>query len=65
MIERRLQLDLRQRTDQDECLRNQFAMAALTGLVASPHAVDIENIGDMAKFCYRIADAMMEEKHKD
>jgi len=43
-------------------LRDQFAMVALTGIVANPD-YDLYN-GDKARVAYEIADAMLKERKK-
>ena len=43
-------------------LRDQFAMVALTGIVANPD-YDLYN-GDKARLAYEIADAMLKERKK-
>ena len=59
--ERRIQLDLRRRIEEkEESLRDRFAMAALTGLIANNHAESIKTAKDMALFCYGVADEMMD-----
>jgi len=44
-------------------LRDQFAMAALTGFMASGDAA-IGNDGPIAKLAYRFADAMLEARRE-
>jgi hypothetical protein len=47
-----------------ETLRDRFAMAALTGYLASwaPHEEPCEFSSSIAEDCYRLADAMMEAR---
>jgi hypothetical protein len=49
--------------DNEITLRDQFAMAALTGVVASSKFSTRET-EDSASFCYEIADAMLEARKK-
>jgi hypothetical protein len=42
-------------------LRDQFAMAALTGMIANPITKRIEEAG-LSKIAYEIADAMLEAR---
>ena len=52
--------------NEPECtLRDQFAMAALTGLVASFHSLDMDNYKEKAAVtAYEYADAMLAEREK-
>ena len=45
-------------------LRDYFAAAALTGLLASPDPT-LPNPEGIAKVCYRFADAMIVERNKE
>jgi len=48
-----------------EYLRDQFAMAALTGFIMNVSSFnDIKNHGDAAQAAYESADAMMKERAK-
>lgn len=48
-------------------VRDQFAMAALTGMIANPgtQGAGVEMINSLAKACYIVADAMMEARKKE
>jgi chromosomal replication initiation ATPase DnaA len=53
----------RENRELKETLRDQFAMAALQGMVAA-NCTDItpDNIGEACWVCYRMADKMMEAR---
>jgi len=44
-------------------LRDEFAMAAMRGYLASPHTI-VTDEPTLAKFCYIMADAMLKEREK-
>tara|TARA_R110002096_G_scaffold406489_3_gene604767 strand:- start:486 stop:686 length:201 start_codon:yes stop_codon:yes gene_type:complete len=48
----------------DEHLRDQFAMAALTGIIAGPPRGRAATPESDAKAAYQAADAMMEQRKK-
>lgn len=50
--------------EEREKLRDQFAMAALQGLVASLGAHDVTDFHELAADAYKLADAMMKERVK-
>jgi hypothetical protein len=54
----RLQVDLNGKPD----LRDQFAMAALTGIAVISQEGNWESKPNIAEWCYQMADAMMEAR---
>lgn len=50
--------------EKQSTLRDQFAMAALTGFCANPTSKDMEGGSFFAKIAYKCADAMMEARKK-
>jgi hypothetical protein len=48
----------------EKTLRDEFAMAALTGLIASPKAKLPQEIECLAPLAYSLADAMLKERNK-
>lgn len=51
--------------DQDTMmLRDRFAMAALTGIIASTDSEDVDTVREIAQTAYDFADAMLDERAK-
>ena len=48
--------------DAGRCLRDEFAMAALTGLMT--HTINITFFQEDAAYCYNFADAMIDQRSK-